>query len=242
VTQRVQGLPYLLVKEIAGLWTITPEEKEKIHADMSEELIGRHTPHGMPALMPAPSSPEMIRVSQVVEEVIEEVKRVYPNVKTTLPLHELLEPAEKKRTKGIPRPQNCFMLYRKDVRAEFNQRGETLSVADSSRIAAERWKELPQEEKNFWHALYEIVKMQHSVKYPDYKYQPARGKPPKKKNGIVIINGAKKNSDRRGEGSSTKNGSQTEFHQFHAGYNNSPTFAMDKKSDMFGVFKQDGRM
>ena len=32
------------------------------------------------------------------------------------------------------------------------------------------------EEKDFWHALYEIVRMQCAVKYPDYKYRSVRDK------------------------------------------------------------------
>ncbi|CAG8541729.1 5125_t:CDS:1 [Paraglomus brasilianum] len=149
------------------------------------------------------STSDCLRFSQVVEEVIEEVRRVYPNIHTTLPLKELLDPAEKKRSKGVPRPQNCFMLYRKDIRARFTREGNALSVAESSRIAAESWRNLPQEEKNFWHALYEIVKMQHAIKYPNYKYQPVRGKQAKKGRGMMIVDGIKR-SDK--DDKSDKNG------------------------------------
>ncbi|CAG8656849.1 4553_t:CDS:1 [Paraglomus brasilianum] len=140
---------------------------------------------------------------QQVEEVIEEVRRVYPNIHTTMGFRELLYPAEKKRSKGVPRPQNCFMLYRKDIRARFAREGNALSVAESSRIAAESWRNLPQEEKNFWHALYEIVKMQHAIKYPNYKYQPVRGKQAKKGRGMIIVDGIKR-SDK--DDKSDKNG------------------------------------
>jgi len=133
-----------------------------------------------------PSS-EAAQFDHVIEEVIEEVRRVYPNIHTTLSLKELLDPAEKKRTKGVPRPQNCFMLFRKDIRAKFSREGNGLSVAESSRIAASSWRDLPQEKKNFWHALYEIVKMQHAIKYPDYKYQPIRNKQPRKGRGMMIV-------------------------------------------------------
>ncbi|CAG8484657.1 8519_t:CDS:1 [Paraglomus brasilianum] len=127
-----------------------------------------------------PPVSEAEQFGQMIEEVIEEVRRVYPNVHTTLSLKELLDPAEKKRAKGVPRPQNCFMLFRKDIRAKFSREGHGLSVAESSRVAADSWRDLPQEKKNFWHALYEVVKMQHAVKYPNYKYQPIRNKHPKK--------------------------------------------------------------
>ena len=144
-----------------------------------------------------PSESGTTEFGYMIEEVIDEVRRVYPNIHTTLSLKELLDPAERKRSKGIPRPQNCFMLFRKDVRAKFSRDGHGLSVAESSRVAADSWRDLPQEKKNFWHALYEIVKMQHAIKYPNYKYQPVRNKSSKKnrgkpeKSGITMVFRAK---------------------------------------------------
>src|SRR5689334_11858608 len=47
---------------------------------------------------------------------ISNIERKHPTVPTTLPLEELLLGGKKKRgCRGVSRPQNAFVLYRKDV-------------------------------------------------------------------------------------------------------------------------------
>ncbi|CAG8562008.1 4806_t:CDS:2 [Paraglomus brasilianum] len=102
----------------------------------------------LPSSQSSDSTSECLQFSQVAEEVIEEVRR---DIHTTLPLNKLWH-----------------------IRARFIREGNTLSVAEYSRVAAESWRN-----------LYEVAKMQHAIKYPNYKYQPVRGKQAKKGRGIM---------------------------------------------------------
>ncbi|CAG8466765.1 471_t:CDS:2 [Acaulospora morrowiae] len=82
----------------------------------------------------------------------------HPNIKTTLNLCELWTPSKMNRTKSIPRPQNAFMLFRKDVSKEFYKANQSLSVGDSSIIASNRWNEISGNEKKFWMDLAGVCK------------------------------------------------------------------------------------
>ncbi|CAG8450384.1 7333_t:CDS:2 [Ambispora gerdemannii] len=96
-----------------------------------------------------------------ITKMIENVQKAFPDIKTTLEIRELIEPAAQTRAKGTPRPQNCFMLYRKEISAKARYTGESQSVGASSKTASETWSEVSTREKNFWQALFEIVKEQH---------------------------------------------------------------------------------
>ncbi|CAG8530905.1 13966_t:CDS:1 [Ambispora leptoticha] len=115
-----------------------------------------------------------------ITKMIESVQKRFPEIKTTLGIRELIEPAVQTRAKGIPRPQNCFMLYRKDISARAKLTGESQSVGASSKTASETWREITEREKRFWQALFDIVKEKHHIQYPSYRYQPVRVKKQRK--------------------------------------------------------------
>ncbi|RHZ51557.1 HMG-box domain-containing protein [Aspergillus thermomutatus] len=62
----------------------------------------------------------------------------------------------------IPRPMNVVA------------QNPGLGNPDISKIIGQKWKELPQETKNEWHALAKYEKARHMQQYPEYRYQPRR--------------------------------------------------------------------
>ncbi|CAG8545453.1 1164_t:CDS:1 [Paraglomus brasilianum] len=122
---------------------------------------------------------------QGLRKMISELHRQFPKPPTTLSIEELIESAKKPRSKSIPRPQNSFMLYRKDVSARSmiastntgTNTGGSRGIAKNSEIASKEWKKVVNDKKqhDFWKCLYEIVNYKHQIMYPKYKYQPKKG-------------------------------------------------------------------
>ncbi|CAG8439403.1 1455_t:CDS:1 [Scutellospora calospora] len=132
-------------------------------------------------------SKEPHEVVQLVNELIRE----YGDVRTTKRIDHLWNSSVNTRAKTIPRPQNCFILFRNDITAEYNpQKGDNnadisdkkktgKNVPKSSKIAKERWAAIKrdnQREYQFWIKLTEIAKLKHTLLYPNYKYSPVRNK------------------------------------------------------------------
>ncbi|CAG8768823.1 1690_t:CDS:1, partial [Cetraspora pellucida] len=131
-------------------------------------------------------SKEPREVVQLVNELIRE----YGDVRTTKRIDHLWNSSVNTRAKTIPRPQNCFILFRNDITAEYNpQKGDHnvdssdkkrtgKNVPKSSKIAKERWAAIKrdQHEYQFWIKLTEIAKLKHALLYPNYKYSPVRNK------------------------------------------------------------------
>ncbi|CAG8587522.1 166_t:CDS:2, partial [Diversispora eburnea] len=120
-------------------------EANKISVGNQEYLIGLET----------------LEVQTMVKAIIKE----FADIKTTLTLRELWTPSAQTRAKGIPRPQNAFMLHRKDVSKEFCRARQPLSVCDSSIIASSRWNSYGGREKKFWTDLALVAKTLHSYMY-----------------------------------------------------------------------------
>ncbi|CAG8577129.1 542_t:CDS:1 [Acaulospora colombiana] len=114
-----------------------------------------------------------------IQTMVRNIIKKYPDIKTTMNLRELWTPSKQSRAKSIPRPQNAFMLLRKDVSREFCKANQSLSVRDSSAIASNRWNKISDDKKQFWIDLAEVCKKLHSYDYPNYKYCPERNKPSK---------------------------------------------------------------
>lgn len=98
-------------------------------------------------------------------------------------------------TKKVPRPRNAFILFRQHYhKIIFKEQSEILlkskkNAADNdttvdsfklnstvSKAIGMKWKNLPAEERSHWTDLAEKEKIEHSLKYPDYKYVPKRRK------------------------------------------------------------------
>ncbi|CAG8439117.1 9263_t:CDS:2 [Funneliformis caledonium] len=95
----------------------------------------------------------------------------------TLPLEELLVPKLSIRGK-IPRPQNAWMLFRKDFTAGIKllpmHDNKKLCVQEISSLASKSWKQQPPEVKQFFEILRMAAKETHNLHYPNYRYRPER--------------------------------------------------------------------
>src|SRR5688572_7990789 len=111
-----------------------------------------------------------------ISDMVNKLINSHPDIGTILNLPELWSNASNTRASGIPRPQNSFILYRKDISKGLLKAIGSMPVCDSSRFASFKWKSLNKYEKRFWNQLFEIVKVKHSIDYPNYKFRPNRNK------------------------------------------------------------------
>ena len=94
------------------------------------------------------------------------------------------QPPGKSDRGHIKRPENAFILFRKQKCKEHQNAQESTSPtkkwrqADLSKQISQQWKTLPFKEKWYWKALAEAKKAWHEAMYPDYIYSP---RPRKKK-------------------------------------------------------------
>ncbi|KAK0446418.1 uncharacterized protein EV420DRAFT_902192 [Desarmillaria tabescens] len=87
-------------------------------------------------------------------------------------------------SRKIPRPLNCYFIFRKDViDKKLIPKGTEHDSRHLSRIIGELWRKLSEEEKNEYYRRAEVEKEAHQKLYPDYAYHPQkRTTPPKKRN------------------------------------------------------------
>jgi hypothetical protein len=111
------------------------------------------------------------RIKQLINDLINK----YGDIKTILNLQELLSPSNATRSKSIPRPQNPWVLYRKNISKGLLMR-LNMSVSETSGIASCLWKEISERESQFWTELSHITKKIHTIEYPNYKYSPVRSR------------------------------------------------------------------
>ncbi|KAG1448160.1 hypothetical protein G6F56_009026 [Rhizopus delemar] len=74
----------------------------------------------------------------------------------------------------IPRPMNCFMIYRLERQREIVSECPGANHRDISKITAKWWKEMTKEEKQLYREKAEKKKNEHNKLYPNYKYSPQR--------------------------------------------------------------------
>lgn len=75
----------------------------------------------------------------------------------------------------VARPMNAFMLFSKDRRPQIGEETK-LHNAKISKVLSTEWKELAPHKKNPYIEDAEFLRELHKFVYPDYKYQPKRGK------------------------------------------------------------------
>jgi len=73
----------------------------------------------------------------------------------------------------VPRPRNAFMIFR----SEFWTSDKIKPTVEHdnrqiSRIIGHCWNEMPEEQKDYWRIRAENEKLEHSRKYPDYRFIP----------------------------------------------------------------------
>ncbi|CAI2164699.1 20026_t:CDS:1 [Funneliformis geosporum] len=95
---------------------------------------------------------------------------------TVLSLYDLLTPIENNRTLKVPRPQNSFVIYRRNLQAKMAISQTTcLERLDKvSKIAGTNWKVEPKEVRDLFTLIADCAKKVHSRIYPGYVYNPKR--------------------------------------------------------------------
>ncbi|KAF0433380.1 MATA-HMG [Gigaspora margarita] len=98
-----------------------------------------------------------------------------PPYNLSLSLDILLAPSRKSPT-HLPRPQNSFVLFRKDYNARMRLlnsiKSENLSAKCISANAKVEWSRQPATVKNFFKVLAKEADKRHKKMFPHYKYQP----------------------------------------------------------------------
>ncbi|GBC03234.1 hypothetical protein RclHR1_05020011 [Rhizophagus clarus] len=105
-----------------------------------------------------------------------------PPYKLTLSLKDLLSPARKVRKNRnkfddkIPRPQNAWVLFRKDYEASqrANFPDKALKMKNVSTDAGEVWRNHSVKVKRYFETLSRLAHAQHKILYPNYKYNPKK--------------------------------------------------------------------
>src|SRR6266542_1394420 len=216
-------------------------KSEKLSTNINTNISSPSTSHFIP-LQPAPvasaDDTKSIDLSSQLDEILvcpnksllneeENLLINNPPYQLTLSLKDLLSPARKFRknkTKSddkIPRPQNAWVLFRKDYEA--NQRvsfpDKALKMKNVSTDAGEVWRKQSTKVKRYFEMLARLAHEQHKKLYPNYKYTPKKKIPKdndskdwvfrdgsgKQSNTLTIVNAATSNytNDDDASGSST---------------------------------------
>ncbi|CAG8594607.1 6832_t:CDS:1 [Gigaspora rosea] len=112
--------------------------------------------------------------------------------KLTLEIEQLISPPQdtrkakkhRKNQSSPPRPQNRFLLFRRDFFEKQKRSGIKMNLDEMSRLAKTAWNNLPNEAIRCFEVLEQWAKDRHKEIYKDYKYAPKKnnGKKSKSKN------------------------------------------------------------
>jgi len=98
---------------------------------------------------------------------------------TSYPEIPLTANTKKKRSRNpskIPRPQNCFIIYRREKHQIISAKNPGIANNDISKIIAKMWKEEPPEVKEIYHNRAKEEAKRHMLANPGYKYTPRASK------------------------------------------------------------------
>lgn len=109
------------------------------------------------------------------EDIIGDAQMKYCHINTIFPIRELIISSPNTRAKGVPRPLNPFLIFRRYYNKLLFMNGAYENVSKSSKRAAEAWRILSPVEKKSWIELAEISKSIHKGLHPDYKFRPQYG-------------------------------------------------------------------
>jgi hypothetical protein len=109
-----------------------------------------------------------------IQSKLRDLVNKYGDIKTILPISELLQFSEETRKKTILRPQNYWILYRKDISKGLRKAKIKSLPGDTSRIASNLRNSISNHEELFWRDLSFIIKDIHLFKHPNYKFHPKR--------------------------------------------------------------------
>ncbi|CAG8613745.1 1555_t:CDS:1 [Dentiscutata erythropus] len=132
-----------------------------------------------------------------------------------VPLRQLISPRENRRRRCIPRPQNNFVLYRRNFHAVITkERGH--AVAKNFKLisneAAKNWSEESNEVKQLYELIADCAKKVHDCTYPQYVYQP-KHKSSKKGNNTIFREVTMDTCKQRSEKSKSDRNSKAEKSQ-----------------------------
>src|SRR4051812_34791620 len=116
-------------------------------------------------------------VDKVISTLIDEATLHKIEKYVTLSLYDLIIPSENFRTGKVPRPQNSYIIYRRDFQAKLSLSDTSNSNATLdkvSKISSNTWKKEPREVKKFFVLLAECAKEVHKCIFPDYVYNPKK--------------------------------------------------------------------
>ncbi|CAB4391800.1 unnamed protein product [Rhizophagus irregularis] len=89
---------------------------------------------------------------------------------------------KKKGTGKVPRPPNCFFIYRRNKQAELKafyqltQGGTNEKSAKISKFIAEEWRNEPENVKDLFKTMAREAERLHAIKNPNYTYKPRQKK------------------------------------------------------------------
>jgi hypothetical protein len=93
----------------------------------------------------------------------------------SMSFEELLGPGKKRRDKkNPPRPLNSWIIFNRDYAAKCKHASKS-DNKDGRRLAAmasKVWKEIMQDQAEYFNVLSKIAENVHSIRYPNYKYDP----------------------------------------------------------------------
>ena len=98
--------------------------------------------------------------------------------------------------KHIKRPQNSFMIWSSIERQKISISNPTLKNSEISKLLGIEWAQLPDSYKLYYKYKANLIQLKHTLKYPDYKYQPNKkykdkGKSKNKDKAIKILSKSK---------------------------------------------------
>ncbi|KAF5334590.1 hypothetical protein D9758_018429 [Tetrapyrgos nigripes] len=82
--------------------------------------------------------------------------------------------SKKKPENHIPRPPNAFILFRSSfIRSQHVSTRVETNHSTLSKIIGLTWHNLPEDEKQVWHARAKVAFDEHKKKFPEYSFRPA---------------------------------------------------------------------
>ena len=86
--------------------------------------------------------------------------------------------SRKKPINHIPRPPNAFILFRSSfIKSQHVSSEVETNHSTLSKIIGLTWKNLPNEERQIWHARAKVALDEHKRKFPSYAFKPVHSKP-----------------------------------------------------------------
>ncbi|KAF9928353.1 hypothetical protein FBU30_002434 [Linnemannia zychae] len=111
-------------------------------------------PLSSPKLKPDPYSPNSIKLETIEPPTYGSSRALIPD----------------NNAKKIPRPPNSFIIYRREHSSNYTK----ITAAELSKILGEQWANEPPQRKAYYAELAKAAEKEHALKYPEYKFTPAK--------------------------------------------------------------------